>query len=602
MIISQHKVRPGLLTSLLVLLTLCISLSAGAGVQAQLDRNKVYEGDPVTLIIKSDGRRTDEPDLSPLEKDFIILSNSSSSQVSIVNGQRTDNASWTVVMRPRHQGKLRIPPITVGSEQTEAIDFTPAKVPDHITAQQARHLFIEAEVDKSGPIYVQQQIPYTFRFYYDDRVLKGELVAPQPENAVVERLGEDKRYRAKRNGQTYQVIERHYAISAEKSGKLEIPAVVFEGRMASSSNPNPQRSRQQRLIDRLFNNDPFFSSDPSRDSALPVRVRSKVITLDIQPRPASAGNTWLPAEQLIIDDSWIENPPQLRVGEPVTRTITLQAKGLTGVQIPVLQLEQPKQTRLYPETPSNESRTDGDKVYGISRQVFTYLPGKSGKLLIPEIALSWWNTTSNQQEIAQLPKWEFFVESSTNEPQAPVLDKPADSTGLTHTKETPTNEAPVKTAEQGKPLRLWLIAGVTTLLVAILFIVLRRIRQKKTTAVNLKQNAASHREIHRHIDKLMQEFEFACNNNDAQAAAQNLLDLGNARWPDASPRNLGSLASHLEQAKTQIMALDRALYAANASKWEGTELYASVKAAWGQKAAANRPSKQTLAPLYPLDV
>ena len=223
-----------LATLQIAILSACLSAAALAGVRAQLDRNKVYEGDSVKLIIESDGRQSGEPDLATLNKDFKVLGTNTSTQVSIINGRRSDKTSWTVQLEPRQPGKLRIPPISLGSEQTEALELEVAVVPEHVAAEQSEHVFIEVEADfDEQNLYVQQQIPYTVRLYYDDHIVNGELEAPQPEQAVVETLGEDKRYAVNRNGRRYNVIERQYAISPEKSGQLQIPPVSFKGQMTS---------------------------------------------------------------------------------------------------------------------------------------------------------------------------------------------------------------------------------------------------------------------------------------------------------------------------------------------------------------------------------
>ena len=65
-------------------------------------------------------------------------------------------------------------------------------------------------------------------------------------DAVVERLGEDRRFSASLGDQTYQVIERDYAIFPEKSGELYIPPVQFRGRVASGD----PTARRRELLNR----------------------------------------------------------------------------------------------------------------------------------------------------------------------------------------------------------------------------------------------------------------------------------------------------------------------------------------------------------------
>ena len=169
---------------LTALLIICQSVPALADVQARLDRNRVYEGDPVLLTIETDGQQSGRPDLAALDKDFRILGTNTSSEVSIINGRRSDKTSWNVQLEPRRLGTLHIPPINIGSEQTSALELEVSAVPEQVATRQSEHAFIEVETDPKGErVYVQQQIPYTVRLYYDGQILNGELQAPQPEQA-----------------------------------------------------------------------------------------------------------------------------------------------------------------------------------------------------------------------------------------------------------------------------------------------------------------------------------------------------------------------------------------------------------------------------------
>ena len=365
-------------------------------------------------------------------------------------------------------------------------------------------------------------------------------------------------------------------------------------------------SRQGRLIERFFRNspfanDPFFSNRLSAGRGQPVRIHSKAISIEVQPRPVSAGNTWLPAEQLTLQDSWADTPPQFIAGQPVTRTIQMQAKGLSGTQLPALQLEQPEETRLYPESPVNESRTDGDKLYGISKQTFTYIPGKAGQLTIPAIELNWWNTRTNQAASARLPRWEINVEPGIEGTQTPATSKPGDMIQTTATE----NAAPdLQTAstnwqEQLKSFKHWPAAGGALLFLIIALLAAKWLRQTRPAAHADKQEKPATRDTLAIIKKLVPEFERACAADDARAAAHTLLELGHARWPDDPPNNLVALASRIEYGSTQIMELDRALYATGTDHWKGAGLCNAVKDIWGKKPANNKVAVDSLKPLYP---
>ena len=258
--------------SLLVLLLILMVGTGEAAVRATLDRDTVYAGDTLTLTIESDGQQSGlQPDLAPLEKNFDVLGTGTSTRVSIINGRRSDKTLWQVQLQPRRTGLLRIPPLSVGGQQTAAVELKVTEAPQQATTQAGQHVFVKAEINSSGKqTYVQQQIPYTVRLYYDGRLQEGELSAPQPENAVIEQLGKGKSYSTVRNGQQYNVIERHYVISPEKSGALHIPPTTFKGHIAV-----PQQRRRNShsgsLMDEFFGNSPFANDPFFRNSLLNSR-------------------------------------------------------------------------------------------------------------------------------------------------------------------------------------------------------------------------------------------------------------------------------------------------------------------------------------------
>ncbi len=609
---------------LLALLLLLTAAGPGtAAVRASLDRDTVYESDVFTLTIENDGRSSNlQPNLAPLEKDFEVLGTSTSTQVSIINGQRSDKTRWHVQLQPRRTGQLRIPPLDVGGEKTAAITLKVSEPPQQTAARAGQHVFIETEADTDGkPVYVQQQIPYTVRLYYDDRLQEGGLSAPEPENAVVERLGEERRYDTVRNGRQYHVIERNYVISAEKSGTLTIPPALFRGRIAVPQQSGRARRASSPMEEFLnnspFANDPFFrnrlgGSGLFGNPGQPITIRSRSLDLQIKPRPAAADHNWLPAEAVTLSDSWTKNPPQFKVGEPVSRTIILQTKGLSGSQIPELTIAAPADTRLYPEASTQENRTDGTTIYGIRTQTLTYIAGTQGMLDIPAITLNWWDTRHDKPASSTLPAWQFNVlpgaPGSTGETQAAIPSpaaQAATSADMDDSKATQTGhslETIIREAIQTN--RLWLmIAGGASLLALLIIIMLTRRakRRHSTTAPVSKKSASQTAGQSQQVGRksALRQLEKACAANDRQAAARALISLAHSNWPDDPPHSLGALAARIEEGQTQLRELDRSLYAADTTDWNGTALWHEFRHGLKEKKAVGQHRDDGLKPLYP---
>lgn len=597
-----------------------------AAVRATLDRGTVYAGDTFTLTIESDGLQSGlQPDLTPLEKNFDVLGTSTSTQVRIINGRRSDKTRWQVQLQPRHTGQLRIPPLSVGGQQTAPLQLKISKAPQQATTQAGQHVFVEAEINSAGKqTYVQQQIPYTVRLYYDGRLQEGELSAPKLENAIIEQLGEDKSYTAERNGQQYNVVERQYVISPEKSGSLRIAPATFTGSIIVPQ-PRKQSRRRSRLMEEFlgnspFANDPFFrnsllndsflSNSPFGGSTKPITARSRSINMNIKPRPVTVGRNWLPAEAVTLDDSWTQKPPRFRVGEPVSRTITIETKGLSGSQIPELAIATPANTRLYPETPKQESRTDGKTIYGVRTQTLTYIPGTQGTLNVPALTIDWWDTRRNKAASTILPALQFKVlpaAGTGNEVKAAPRSPAAQQSPAA----SPANKATQANKESGLPETIfatiktnesWLFTGGGLLLILVLLgLMVRRTKQRRQVSApgTVKQTQQPTQQIRPNQKSALRALQKACTANDRHAAVAALLSLGHAHWPDAPPRSLNALAARIENGQTQLGELDRSLYAADTSNWNGAALWDEFRHGLQEKKMTRINQDDGLNPLYP---
>ncbi len=604
---------------ILASLLLLLHGQAMAAVRAFLNQDHAYIGDPVTLTIEVDGNSNARPDLTVLKKSFRILGTGTSSNVSIVNGVTSSKKSWNVTLMPQGKGQLTIPAIQVGAEKSQPLMLTVTDVPAEVKAQLRDHVILEAETgNHNDTVHVQQQISYILKLYTDDDVVSGELIAPQIKNAVVEQISEDKRYRATRNGKTFNVLERHYVISPERSGRLNIPPAQFRGKLKQPRKKQPS-SRRRSPLDDFFNrdgffNDPFsqdFFNDPFSDDFFagtpfgnpgkPIRTSSNALSIKVLPVPKNYhGQNWLPAEEIQIQDSWDEHLPPFKVGEPVIRSLRFQAKGLSGSQIPELTLPEPNGMRLYPEPAKTETRTDGETVYGISEQSITYIPNQAGNITIPKVSIDWWNTRTGKQETVTLPARVIEVK-----PGAAKMSKPAPNNSSAEKKSAnkPATSKPDFADQQPATSTsgnrsLWVVIGIAA--AAILLGLLWRLikpQKKRTTKQPTQPAAAPKTRIDkRAIKKALQQ---ACENNNASEAARQLLKLAAATWPQNPPQSLGALASRVTKGQEAIRELDRQLYASADSQWQGAQLWTAVRDGLKGSETHDNNEQTGIAGLYP---
>jgi hypothetical protein len=611
-----------------LVLTLCTLLSGppawAQSVRAYFDRDTIYPGDTATLTIETDDQQQSanvEPDLAPLAQDFEVLGTSSGSQIQIINGQRSATTQWRIELAPKSEGTLQVPALQVGSAHTAPLQLKVTPMPPELARQQADHIFIQSEAEAAEKTYVQAQIGYTVRLLYDLPLLDGELSDPQPADAVVERLGEDRNYTTTINGRRYGVLERHYAIFPEKSGELTLPAVRFNGRIASATgaqnggnlrSQSPFSSGIDDIFRRMMNDSMFSPAFGSMlDGGQRISVAGQPLTLTVQPRAAGyTGKDWLPSEELTLRETWSPEPPQWRVGEPVTRTISIDAKGLAASHLPEPGMAEPANASIYPDQPVSENRTAGGWVYGHREQRMTIVPTAAGTLTLPEVNLNWWDTKAGQQRVATLPAREVRVAagsgSSRNVPPASVTHQPAAEAASAGQPGQTTREPLAAAVDNNGGLLAslpggrwpWTVAGLLLLLWLGPLLVwrrhsrrLNRPAQPAAAAITTKPALAR------------QALRQACLANDPQAAAAALLRWAAALWPPSPPPNLGVLAARLQTQQAQLVKrLDQTLYADQAGSWQGAPLWQELQAGLREQSSARQSSGRQLPPLYPQHV
>ncbi len=367
------------------------SVAVAATVTAKLDRNHVVVGETVTLVLQTnDTDQSLDTDLSVLQRDFDILNRRSETQMSFVNGRQSASVKLVITLEPKHAGELVIPALQLPGATTRPLSLKVAEAP--VTAPgDPEPVFIEVTVHpESGPYYVHSQVGLMVRIFYQTNLTEAAINPPAPEQAAV-RLLDEVPYQADRNGVQYRVLERRYAIFPERSGSLLIPPMQLSGRLI------------ERPSDRLW--------QPTVRGRR-VHVQSEPLTLEISPRPATyTGDFWLPARRITLSQK-ISDSEKLHVGEPVTRTIILDAVGLEENM-----LEEPvwpdiPDSRVYPDQPQGISRDDGQWVLGHKEFRYAVVPEKAGEFVLPEIRLDWWDTVADKQRTAILPEHKLRVAPS----------------------------------------------------------------------------------------------------------------------------------------------------------------------------------------------
>ncbi len=556
-------------------------LQAANTAVAEVDRDQLYFGESLTLTITLSGKaRAHEPDLAPLRDDFAVLGTSTSTRMQIINGDASMEMEWRIQLEPIRSGKLVIPPLRIGPYVTEAI---PVRVlpASQMPRGQADTVFIEVEAEPKHP-YVQQQVKVTVRLYHAVSLLDGSLDEPAGDDWMVQRLGKnDTRYETRRNGKRYGVVERHYALFPQKSGKLTLPALTFQGRIATQSSVNR-----------------FF------DQGRAIRRRSQPITLEVRPKPANypKGAAWLPAKSL---ELWEDFPVQqhFKTGEPITRTLVLKAQGLLAAQLPDLPVPQVDGLSAYPDQPAMDETPGKQGMQSSKTQKIALVPNRAGTLTLPEIAIPWWNTETDQLEYARLPAHTLRVEAAAGQQPpvphgtatAPVSSEPAPSPTPAHDTAMPSTDSQAGAGNQrtaGLPTWLWPWIALLLLLgwVSNVFFCLKRCARKPPADPSSSPNRPDTRQARK-------AWQQAAARGDWTAMHNTLL-----RWAQAEGypvTNLGALAAQVNDAELaeEIRALEQARFQPQ-SQWSAETLIRRLQKGLPAPGQPSHSKPQALPGLY----
>jgi hypothetical protein len=558
---------------LIVLLLLCPQLSEAAQLQTVTDRTRTSLEESFTLELRATGSVDGEPDLSVLEKDFELLGRSQSSQIQIVNTGINRTTTWSLSLLARSSGKKQIPPLCIGSDCSNpvAIEVLPAgQVSSSASSSSELLLEVSAEAEK---LWVQSQLLYKVRLLTRHNFMQASLTDPEPSGveAVVQKLGEDRNYETERDGLRYRVIERTYAIFPQQSGLLTIPPIRFAAQIAEG------RSR---------------SFDPFNQRTRQLRKKSQEITIEVHPAADLQGRSWLPTTELRLEDDW-QQPPQLTVGEPATRTITLRANGLPSAQLPSVTVEIPDGVRSYPDQPSRQDQFNDGGVLGILQQKLALVPTRPGRLRMPEIKVDWWDLQSKSWRQTLLPALEIEVLPAAAQP-AMVVNPPAEQPEAAPVEQTPqTEKTPDATAPAEPGLWPWLslLLGSGWLL-TLFWLAKTKVDRRREKNERVQEDETLS------VKKARRELQQALKSGDQAQVRSALLSWGAALFPQQRPGNLEELADLCgEPLKQQLELFGRSLYSRGREPWDAQELLVAVQQV--EQNLLGAQDNTQLPPLYP---
>lgn len=414
-----------------LILWLCwVGMCARAAIQVKASApDVVEEGEQFRLsftINSQDVGNFRLPDLEGFNVD-IGPSRSVQSSIQIINGRTTHSSSvtYTYILSALKAGDYTIPAITVTVEGKPHrsnplnIKVMPGsggatgqggrggsqggrmQMQDAGTKITGKDLFITVTADKKR-LYEQEAVVLTYKVYSlvnlsqlagDMPDLDGfhiqEIALPQQKSLKMER----------HNGRNYgTVVWRQYVLFPQRSGKLTIPSIKFEGVVV----------QQNRNIDPF---DAFFNGG----SAM-VEVRKTIVapslTLEVDPLPAPKPANYSGAVGSFNISASL-SPEEVKANDALTLRVTVSGNGnMKLMKTPLVDF--PKDFETYDAKITDKTKAGHNGVSG--NKVFDYLavPRHAGKYTVPAVEFCYFDTGEKKYKTIRTESFDVEVAKGKN--------------------------------------------------------------------------------------------------------------------------------------------------------------------------------------------
>lgn len=413
--------------TLKLLLSICLLMisSLATALEARVDRTTLPLNETLQLELSGSFSAFNlSIDLSPLDKDFRVLDNRRSTNMQYINGSFSAQTTLTVTLEPKRAGILTIPPITIEGESSKPIELNVTKANNAISTDPNQAPPVDIEVILDNPdTWVQAQMLLKIRLYQSIELYNLELLGVkelQQMGLTVEKIGENKTYQAKRNNVTYHVTELNYVLFADTPGTFKLPEFIFEGQMPTRASRYGKR----------------------------LEARSEAITVTVKDIPKDYPSaTWIPARDLQISDDLSETT-ELTLGDSLNRNLVVSVYGQEAAVIPNIPEIESDLISVYGDAPELNDQVSPDGVTGVRMDNIALISKRPGKLVLPEIRIPWFNTTTGKTEIATLPARTIKIldangnlpDSTTGTNQSSTPRASTDQTSQPYASQTPLND------------------------------------------------------------------------------------------------------------------------------------------------------------------
>jgi len=374
----------------------------GQTIQFSVDRNRLEEGDMLTLSVEANG--SDDfamVDISPVKKDFEVVSGpGQQTNIQWINGTMSSTKTLTWTLSPKRSGTLVIPALN-GTVDGKTFKGKPIQIKvQSSNSANDNSVFIVGEIDKNKA-HLGEQITLTYKLYKNVNMSIEPFQMPEFPGFWVEELYTPQRVQYRNvtlQGVKYQVANLgQVALFPIPSESHIIPELKVKVQV--------ETRKQKRKRDPFF--DPFFDSFFTQTKTKIIRSKSKKITVKPFPEPrpfdfsGAVGSFEISAKA---------DRKTGKVNEGLTFTISLEGTGNMGLfSIPDIKF--PDNIEAFPPTDKFEKDSFRDDLTGIQTWEYILIPRMAGSITIPRVQMSYYNPKTEQWHRTQTDPLEIPIEA-----------------------------------------------------------------------------------------------------------------------------------------------------------------------------------------------
>ncbi len=385
---------------MLLLFFFWVPTAAGADVSVtlKLDRSEATLSDTVGMVVSVKGTReiSGPPTLQGVAL-FHVTGGGTSSRVQVINGKVNASLDYTYTLQPGHTGTFKLGPALVtvaGKTYASNTVRLLVKKPSQAEGSDRGPLFLTAELSKKD-VVVEEQTVYILKLHRRVDVRDISLNLPELEGLTFNRLGNPRKYRSVHNGRPYEVLEVRYALVPSKEGVYALEPARMNMTLLQSGDRSP--------FGGLFD-DSFFSFGRGK----PGGVASESLELTVGPLPEAGrpvGFSGL-VGQFEIESSL--QPPEVKAGESVTLTVRVKGRGNVNL-VPDMNLPALERIKVYADQPVLEIQPDDKGMAGEKTMKWALVPEKEGRVEMPPLALTFFDTDTRTYRTLKTGPHEFSV-------------------------------------------------------------------------------------------------------------------------------------------------------------------------------------------------